>query len=132
VDRPPPAWKVESGVVSRSGSERPAEIRPAFLPGILGAVVAFAGTGLIGSDFYIVIRFAISILALIMAVYAVQGRRWVFVVPLAALAVVWNPVVAFDFSGPPWLLAHIAAAAVFLLVGFLLKVPDAEPDRPRR
>jgi hypothetical protein len=118
--------------VSRSGSERPAQIRPAFLPGILGAVVAFAGTGLIGSDVYLVIRFAISILALIMAVYAVQGRRWLWLIPLAALAVAWNPVVPFDFSGQPWVLAHIAAAAVFLLVGFLLRVPDPEPDRRKR
>ena len=74
--------------MSRSGSERPALMRPAFLPGILGAAVAFAGTGLVGSDVHLVIRFAVSILALIMAVYAVQGRRWFWVLPLAALAVV--------------------------------------------
>ena len=117
--------------MSRSGSERPARIRPAFLPGILGAAVAFAGTGLLGSDAYLIIRFAVSVLALIMAVYAVQGRRWLWVLPLAALAVVWNPVIPFDFEGPPWLLAHVAAAAVFLIVGLLLTVPDPDPNRRR-
>jgi hypothetical protein len=116
--------------VSRSGSERPALIRPAFLPGILGAVVAFVGTGLVGSDFYLIIRFVISILAVIIAVYAVQGRRWLWVLPLAALAVIWNPVFPVDFSGPPWLFAHIAAAAVFLLAGFFITVPDTGQGRP--
>ena len=115
--------------MSRSGGERPALIRPALLPGSLGAVVAFVGTGLIGSDLYLVIRFAISILALIMAVYAAQARRWLWILPLAALAVIWNPVVPFDFSGQPWVLAHIAAAAVFLLVGFFLRVPGPAPSR---
>jgi hypothetical protein len=115
--------------VSRSGDERPALIRPAFLPGILGAVVAFVGTGLIGSDFHLVIRFAISILALIIAVYAGQGRRWLWILPLAVIAAIWNPVVPVDFSGQPWILAHIAAAAVFLIVGFFLKVPSPNPGR---
>ena len=117
--------------MSRTGRERPALIRPAFLPGILGAVVAFVGTGLIGSDFSLVIRFAISILAMIMAVYAAQGRRWLWILPLAALAVIWNPVFPVDFSGPPWVVAHIAAAGVFLLVGFFLTVPDKGDGRPR-
>lgn len=118
--------------MSRGGSERPALIRPAFLPGILGAVVAFAGAGLVGSDAYLVIRFGISILALIMAAYAGQGRKWWWILPLAALAVIWNPVVPFAFSGRPWVLAHIAAAAVFLVVGFLLKVPDRDGTARRR
>ena len=117
--------------MSRSGSDRPAQIRPAFLPGILGAVAAFVGTGLIGSDAYLMIRFAISILALIMAVYAGQGGRWLWILPLAALAIVWNPVVSVGLSGGPLLLAHLAAAAVFLLVGFLLRVPTPDPRPPR-
>jgi hypothetical protein len=117
--------------VTRIRGEQPRLIRPAFLPGILGAVAAFAGTGLVGSDAYLIIRFAISILALIMAVFAVQGRRFPWVLPLAALAIVWNPVVPFDFTGLPWLLAHIGAAAAFLVIGFLLKVPDQEQKRRR-
>lgn len=113
-------------------TDQPAEIRPGFLPGILGAVVAFVGTGLIGSEAYLIILFAISILALILAVFAGQGRKWLWLLPLVALAVVWNPVVPFRFSGPLWVIAHIAAAAVFLLVAFFLRTPAPDAPPPRR
>jgi hypothetical protein len=113
--------------VSRRTDQPPPTIRPGFLPGILGAVVAFVGTGLFGSDAYLVILFGISILALILAVFAVQGRKWLWLIPLVALAVIWNPVLPFDFAGPLWLLAHLAAAAVFLVVAFFLRTPAPDP-----
>ncbi|WP_286278743.1 DUF6804 family protein [Naasia aerilata] len=118
--------------MTRRTDQPPPQIRPGFLPGILGAVVAFVGTGLIGSDAYLIIRFAISILALILAVFAGQGRKWLWLIPLVALAVVWNPVVPFGFSGPPWVLAHIAAAAVFLVVAFFLRTPAPEAPAQKR
>lgn len=101
-------------------------VRPGLLPALLAAAAALAGVGLVGSGFFDIIRYVLSILALIIAVYVWQGRKWPFLIPLVAIAVAWNPVFPFDFAGPLWTAAHVLAAAVFLAVGLLLKVPDRE------
>jgi hypothetical protein len=118
--------------VATRDEKKPPQIRPAFVPGVLGAVVAFSGTGLIGSDAFVIIRFGISILALIIAVFAWQGRKWLWLIPLGALAVLWNPVVPVPMEGRPWVLAHVAAAAVFLVVAFFLRVPAPDAEKPGR
>jgi len=56
----------------------------------------------------------------------------VVVLPLlVAIAVLWNPVLPFDFSGRWWQGAQFVAALLFLLVGALVKVRVAE-DRNTR
>jgi hypothetical protein len=85
----------------------------------------------VGQDGYIVIRFAVSILALIVAVFAWQARQWWWVPLLAAIAVVFNPVIVVPIEGDPLLGAHYVSALVLIVVAVLVKVRNPE-DRNRR
>ena len=52
------------------------------------------------------------------------------IVALLAIAVLWNPVYPFGFSGIFWILAQPIAGSVFLIAGALIKQP--RPDAVRR
>ncbi len=108
--------------------------RTALAPGLLGAIVLLVGFALIESgDAFLWIRYPVSILALIVAWFAFQARHWWWIPPLLAIAVVWNPIYPFDFSGWLWIGAQYVAVLVFVLAGVLIKVPvPAEELRERR
>lgn len=115
----------------RSGAARPAAQRypvvyrrDALAPGLLGAVGLLAGLALLASEEFFVIRLAAAILALIMLVFALQARHWWWAPVLAAVAIVWNPVVPLPFSGQGWALAQIGGAAVLAAAGLTIKRPD--------
>nr|WP_228506385.1 DUF6804 family protein [Frigoribacterium sp. VKM Ac-2530] len=96
---------------------------------MLGAVVLTVGAFLLDSDTFTVVRYVVAILALIMAVFAWRGRAWWAVALLAAIAVLWNPVVVVPLSGQPWAAMQFAAAVVFIVAGVRTKVPNAEAGR---
>ncbi len=116
-------------LMTRPSSPRPttppARQRNALAPGILAAAALLAGIPLAGGEFAVYITYIVTILALIVAWFAVQARQWWWAVPMAAIAVAWNPVFPFDFAGPIWLVAHVVAAAVFLAAGALVWSPRA-------
>jgi hypothetical protein len=105
--------------------------RTALAPGILGAIVLIVGIALITGDAFTIILFAVSILALIMAVFSWQAGQWWWIAGFAPIAVVWNPVVPFGFEGDLWLGAQYVAALVFIAAGVLIKIRNPE-DRNRR
>jgi len=106
--------------------------RTALAPGILGAIVLVAGLALLdNASGYLFIRFGVSILALIVCVFAYQAGRWWWIVALAAIAIVWNPVVPFELHGQWWVAAQFVAALAFVAAGILIKVKNPE-DRNRR
>jgi len=105
--------------------------RTALAPGILGAIVLIVGIALIAGDGFTVILFAVSILALVMAVFGWQARQWWWIVAFAPIAVIWNPVMPFGLEGDVWLGAQYVAALVFIAAGVLIKIRNPE-DRNRR
>ena len=105
--------------------------RTALAPAVLAAIVLLAGVALVGADGYLIIRFAVSILALIIAVFAWQARQWWWLPLLAAIAVLFNPVVIMPITGDPLLIAHYVSIIVLLAIGILVKVRNPE-DRNRR
>jgi hypothetical protein len=107
--------------------------RTALAPAVLAAIVLLAGVALVSVDAYIVIRFAVSILALIIAVFAWQARQWWWLPLLAAIAVIFNPVLVVPVTGDALLIAHYVSIIVLLAVGILVKVrnPDDRNSRPR-
>ena len=105
--------------------------RTALAPAILGSIVLLAGVALVNVDAYIVIRFAASILALIVAVFAWQARQWWWLPLLAGIAVLFNPVIVVPVSGGALLIAHYVSILVLLVIGILVKVRNPE-DRNRR
>jgi hypothetical protein len=106
----------------------PAFRRPALAPGIIGAIALLAGTLVIGLETFTIVLYVTSILAVIMAIFAWQSTQRLTIIPLALIAVLWNPVFPFAFDGPFWLAAQFVAALVMVLAGVVIRVPvtDAE------
>ncbi len=113
---------------SRPGANQPEFMRPAVLPGLLCAAAILVGLFVGASDWFITVRFAVSILAAIMVVFAIQGRTfktYVFVPFLLAIVVLWNPLVSLTtgFAGQWWLLTQVAASALTFAAGIVMKTP---------
>jgi len=109
--------------------------RPALAPGLLGAIVLMSGLALLDSPgAYLWIRYGVSILALIVCVFGWQARQWWWILPLGAIAVVWNPVWVITLSGQGWAAGQFIAALVFIAAGIVIKVrnPESKAARPRR
>jgi len=112
-------------------------MRPGILPGILGAIAVLLGLWLFESDWFYAVRLAASILAAIMIVFCIQGRRPTYFVSAALLAVIvtiWNPVIDLTTGlttgsptlGSAWMFIEIVAAAIMLWAGFTIKVSTAK------
>ena len=99
--------------------------RTALVPSLLAVVALLVGVALIESDGFTVIRYVVSILALIVAVFAWQSGRWWLIIGLVPIAVLWNPVVPIELGMPDlWLGLQYVAALVFIASGILIKVTD--------
>ncbi|MEO6117315.1 MAG: DUF6804 family protein [Pseudolysinimonas sp.] len=106
--------------------------RLALAPGLLAAIVLIAGFALIEGTGFIVIRYVVAILALIIGYFAFQATQWWWMPLLLAIAVIWNPVFPFGFSGIYWYGAQYLAIVVFVLTAIFIKVPLAEGQKPGR
>ncbi|MDO9396725.1 MAG: hypothetical protein Q7T71_09290 [Herbiconiux sp.] len=100
----------------------PSFTRPALAPGILGAIALMAFLAVVDTDWFTIARYVVAILALIMCVFAGQGRQWWWIPPLVAIAVIWNPVLPIDLPYLGWQIAHVLGAIVFVASGLLIKV----------
>jgi hypothetical protein len=95
--------------------------RPAFAPGVLGALVLLAGLALLDADGFLFIRFGVCILAAIVAVFAVQAGHWWWLAGMLPIAVIWNPAWIIDWHGQAWVAAQFVAALVFIAAGVLIR-----------
>lgn len=91
--------------------------RNALAPGLLAAAILFLSPVLFESDWFLLVRFVVAIMAVIVIWFAIQARQWWWTPVFLAIAVIWNPVLPFDFSGPWWTGAQFASAVVFLVAG---------------
>lgn len=96
--------------------------RLALVPAIIAAIALLIGVALIDGDGFTVIRYIVSIFALIVAWFAWQARHWWWSPLLVAIAVLWNPVFPIDLGLPDlWLGLQYGAALVFILSGLLVR-----------
>ncbi|MGO4689378.1 DUF6804 family protein [Glaciibacter sp. 2TAF33] len=101
----------------------PTFTRSALAPGLLGAIALLAGLALLDVDSFIIIRYVVSILAIIICIFVVQAKAWWWLVVLVPIAVIWNPVFVIDLHGQGWVSAQFIAALAFIVVGIRTKVP---------
>ncbi|MDT0209455.1 DUF6804 family protein [Curtobacterium sp. BRD11] len=130
----PPAGSSLQGVPTHRPDERPATTvasadgmppftRPALAPSLLAAVVLIAFVAVLDSSGFVFVRWGVTVLALIVLVFAVRGRSWWAVALTAAIVVCWNPVVIVPIPGQVWAGLQLVAAAAFILTGIAVKVP---------
>jgi uncharacterized membrane protein YoaK (UPF0700 family) len=106
--------------------------RTALVPSLLAVIALLIGVALIEGDGFIVIRYVVSILALIVAVFSWQSRQWWWIIGLAPIAVLWNPVFPIELGQPDlWLGLQYVAAILFIACGIFIKVQDKD-TAPRR
>ena len=106
--------------------------RTAIIPAVLAAIALLAGLALLEADGYLVVRFAVSILALVVSVFAWQARQWWWLVGLVPIAVLWNPVFPIDLGMPSlWSALQYVAVFVFLAAGILIRVDEKSDTQPR-
>ncbi|WEO78549.1 hypothetical protein BJQ94_05805 [Cryobacterium sp. SO2] len=101
----------------------PTYTRSALAPGLLGAIALLAGLALLDVDSFVIIRYVVSILALIICVFVIQAKSWWWLIGLVPIAVLWNPIVVIELHGQGWVSAQFIAALVFIIVGIRTKVP---------
>ena len=105
--------------------------RTALAPAILAAIALLIGVAFITTDGFIIVRYAVAILALIVAVFAWQARQWWWIVVLVPIAVLWNPILPIDIGQPDlWLGLQYVAVLVFIAPGILIKVEDKDDKAP--
>lgn len=103
--------------------ELPPYTRPALAPSLLATVVLLACVAIIDASAFVFARWGVTVLALIVLVFAVRGRTWWAAALMAAVAVCWNPLVVVPIPGQVWATLQIVAAALFIVVGLAVKVP---------
>ena len=100
------------------------------MPAIIAVIALLIGVALIDGDGFTVIRYIVSIFALIVAVFAWQAKQWWWLIGLAPIAVLWNPVFPIEVElGDLWLGLQYIGALVFIVAGLLIKVPDGDTSR---
>ena len=105
----------------------PTYTRSALAPGLLAAIALLAGLALLDVDSFVIIRYIVSIFALIVAVFAWQAGQWWWLPPLGAIAVLWNPVFPIELGMPDlWLGLQYVAALIFLAAGILVRTSVAK------
>ncbi|TPW76619.1 hypothetical protein FJ657_09440 [Schumannella soli] len=99
---------------------------------MIAALVLIAGSLLVGTDGFTWIRYAAAILALIVGWFALQAKHWWWIPVMLAIAVIWNPVYPFAFTGQLWMGAQYLAAIVFIAAGLTIRVRNAEDRNAAR
>jgi hypothetical protein len=113
----------------RAKSSEPRTQRNALAPGLLATLVLLIGVAAIGSGAFVIVQFIITILALIVAWFAVQARHWWWVPVFVAVAVIWNPVFPIELPEAWWVGAHYLAILAFVLAGVLINTEAKAAER---
>lgn len=114
---------------SRSGSAEPTYRRLALAPALLAAIALGVGYPLVETDAYLYVRFVVAIMAVIVAIFAIQAKQWVWAVPMAVIVVIWNPMFPLVLDLPLWLVLQTVALVVLVTAGAVIKTPaDPIPD----
>lgn len=106
---------------TRAPSNAAERRRIALAPAILLTIALLIGPVLIGLESFTVIRYVVSIFALIIVILGIQARSLLPALPMAAVAVLWNPVVPFELPDDAWRAAHYLAALATVLAGVFIR-----------
>jgi hypothetical protein len=107
----------------------PGTRRLALAPGLIAGLALLIGVTVLDDGPFTVVRYIVAIFALIVAVFAFQAKQWWWLPVFAVTAVLWNPIWPIPVEGAWWQGAQYVGALVFLLAGWIIKVPIPEDQR---
>ncbi|QYH36494.1 DUF6804 family protein [Salinibacterium sp. M195] len=101
--------------------------RRVVLPAAIVAVLALlVGAAIIDTEIFTVVRYVVSILALICVVLVAQARQWWWAIGLVPIAILWNPVFPIAIADTQLFAGlHYGAALIFIVVGVFVRVVDS-------
>ncbi len=115
-----------------AASANPGFTRPALAPAILASIILMIGVAFLDNSWFIVVHFAVTILAAVIAWFAIQAGTWWWLLALLPVVVLWNPVLPLELSGPGWFSAQLIAPIFLVAAGVMIKVPVPDAERARR
>lgn len=94
---------------------------------ILTVLVLLVGAGIIDTEIFTVVRYVVSILAIICVVQVVQARQWWWAIGLVPVAILWNPVIPIEIANSQLFAGlHYVAALIFIVIGVVVRVKDSQ------
>jgi len=109
--------------VSATYPDRPRRV--ALPAAILTALVLLVGAAIPDTEVFTIIRYVVSILALICVVLVWQAHQRWWTIGLIPIAVLWNPVFPIQLPDPQLFAGlHYVAALFMIVVGVLVRVHD--------
>lgn len=103
-------------------------VRPAMIPAVVGAGLMFLALQRMSYDYYELLRWAVPAAAIWIIVIAKSQHRTFWVVVMAAVAVVFNPLVPFTMPRENWGAVNIYSLLFFLGAGYKLRA--SRPGAP--
>ncbi|MGP6170602.1 DUF6804 family protein [Microbacterium sp. A196] len=103
--------------------------RNALVPGILAAIALIISPLPLFAEGLgrTIVLFVVTILALIVAWFALQAAQWWWTIALVVIAVVWNPVFPLTLDPWIWVTGSIVGALVFVTAGAVVKNERTTP-----
>ncbi|WP_026037679.1 DUF6804 family protein [Salinibacterium sp. PAMC 21357] len=94
---------------------------------ILAVLVLLVGAAIIDTEIFTVVRYVVSILALICVVLVAQARQWWWAIALIPIAILWNPVFPIAIENAQLFAGlHYVAALIFIVVGVFVRVAESQ------
>lgn len=99
--------------------------RPAFIPALIAAVMLFAAIAKWPYGYYVLLRWVVCAVGVLLVVLEVgYERRWALW-PFALIALLFNPLVPVYLTREIWLPIDVVAGALFVVAALALARPGA-------
>lgn len=117
----------ETGIFDLVSATYPDRPRRVVLPAaILTVLVLLVGAGIIETELFTVVRYVVSILAIICIVLVAQVHQWWWAIGLVPIAILWNPVFPIEIADTQlFAVLHYVAAIVLIVIGTTVRVTDS-------
>jgi hypothetical protein len=106
--------------ISSDGFVKPVLERPGLIPGIVGTAALLLAILPLDYSFYGLIRWAVFVSALWLVNIAAKQKAYFLLCCYIVSAVLWNPLVPFEFSRASWLVPDLMGAAVMAYGAYVL------------
>lgn len=130
---PPPSRAPVALPSSRNSTQSFMEAHPAFVVSCAAAFLSLLAIFPWPYEYYIFLRWALSITAVFVGVHAVRSKQQMWLMAAIPIFLLWAPAAFFPLDRALWSVLNVVAAGVLVAAGWFLWGPvTARPDGKRR
>lgn len=104
----------------------PSRGRPVLIPALMAGVLLLAAVAPLEYGFYTVLRIAVTVIAIWIALASVRSRQVGWVVVAIVMAILFNPLFPVWLSKDAWAPIDVAGAVLVVLAGVFVRSKRAE------